>query len=99
MRKVLIPIFILIVERESKLMKNIKKLLSLPIKNNAQWRLLESLVKSLNKITQQLENRIMNLQYAYPSIGMLCAPDNQVTTLSNQSVSYTHLTLPTICSV
>ena len=65
MRKKLIPIFLLINQREKRLNEDIKKFLGISEINQAQSKCLESLVISLKETTTNLINRIKDLQSEY----------------------------------
>ena len=68
-REELIPIFILINEREKKVFQNIKGFINLPTMNKIQSNYLESLIQNMKNISEKISNKITQLTNGHPIIG------------------------------
>jgi len=68
-REKVIPIFLLINEREKRVNRDIKVFLNLTELNEIQKRYLQSLVQTLKEVTNKIVSRISQFKKDHPSIG------------------------------
>lgn len=68
-REEVIPVFLLINERERRVNRDIKIFLNLPELNEIQHRYLLSLVETLKEVTSKLISKITQLKREHPLIG------------------------------